>query len=286
MVEGDDFKRWHLNFSGRYMITTFPSKRIDIDKFNGVKTFLNSFGSRIEQSGEKGSRKKSINKWFETQDTIAYSEIFKLPKIIYYHTAINHNFYFDNDGYYISANCYFIGNADRYLQCILNSKLFNFIKYFLFPHFGDVENSRGVRLDGNLMSNLPIKVISNDDKGVFKRLAESISSQSRILEDLRLKLINYINSKWHDIKFSRKLFAWFELDFSDFIKELNKAIKISGEASLSKKDEFEWIELFEENKKKALELKSQITQTDKEIDQMVYALYELTEEEIKIVEES
>jgi type II restriction/modification system DNA methylase subunit YeeA len=46
------------------------------------------------------------------------------------------------------------------------------------------------------------------------------------------------------------------------------------------------MELFEENKKKALELKSQLEKTDKEIDQLVYALYELTEDEIRIVEES
>ena len=43
---------------------------------------------------------------------------------------------------------------------------------------------------------------------------------------------------------------------------------------------------FKEQKQKAQQLKSQIHQTDLEIDQMVYALYELTEEEIKIVEES
>ena len=46
------------------------------------------------------------------------------------------------------------------------------------------------------------------------------------------------------------------------------------------------MELFEENKKKALELKFQIDQTDKEIDRMVYELYGLTEEEIQIVENS
>ncbi len=44
------------------------------------------------------------------------------------------------------------------------------------------------------------------------------------------------------------------------------------------------MDLFEDNKKKALEIKSEIYKIDKEIDQMVYALYGLTEEEIKIVE--
>lgn len=43
-------------------------------------------------------------------------------------------------------------------------------------------------------------------------------------------------------------------------------------------------ELFEDKKVEAQTLKSEIEKTDKEIDQMVYELYGLTENEIKIVE--
>ena len=55
---------------------------------------------------------------------------------------------------------------------------------------------------------------------------------------------------------------------------------------LTKKDEFEWLELFEENKKKAIKLQTQIDTIEKEINQMVYGLYGLTDEEIEIVETS
>jgi hypothetical protein len=41
---------------------------------------------------------------------------------------------------------------------------------------------------------------------------------------------------------------------------------------------------FEEQKAKANAIQKTITETDKEIDRMVYQLYGLTEEEIKIVE--
>ena len=51
-------------------------------------------------------------------------------------------------------------------------------------------------------------------------------------------------------------------------------------------EESEWKHYFNEQKQKARDLQSQITQTDREIDRMVYDLYGLTEEEIKIVEES
>lgn len=65
------------------------------------------------------------------------------------------------------------------------------------------------------------------------------------------------------------------------ISEEKKAIP-----TLTKKDEFEWLELFEENKKNAQDLQIQINQTDKEVNRMVYKLYSLTEEEIAIVESS
>ena len=55
---------------------------------------------------------------------------------------------------------------------------------------------------------------------------------------------------------------------------------------MNKKDEFEWMELFEENKQKAVALQTQIANTEKEIDQKVYELYGLTEDEIAIVENS
>ena len=67
---------------------------------------------------------------------------------------------------------------------------------------------------------------------------------------------------------------------------IKKHIKAAKGTPLTKKDEFEWMDLFEENKKKALELKAEIDQTDKEIDRMVYELYGLSEEEIKIIEQA
>ncbi|MEX0661349.1 MAG: hypothetical protein WEA58_15610 [Balneolaceae bacterium] len=45
----------------------------------------------------------------------------------------------------------------------------------------------------------------------------------------------------------------------------------------------EWNNYFNEEKSKADELKSQISQTDHEIDAMVYELYGLSEEERKVV---
>ena len=50
------------------------------------------------------------------------------------------------------------------------------------------------------------------------------------------------------------------------------------------KTKLEWLEIFEDTKKQLQELKQQIDSTDKEINALVYKLYDLTDEEIKIVE--
>lgn len=80
-------------------------------------------------------------------------------------------------------------------------------------------------------------------------------------------------------KISKKLQSWHELDFGDFLKELNK-----NKVQLSLSEEAEWMQYFNEQKQKAEDLKTEIDKTDKEIDQMVYELYGLTQEEIEIVE--
>ncbi|MCP4155155.1 MAG: hypothetical protein GY757_45945, partial [bacterium] len=48
-------------------------------------------------------------------------------------------------------------------------------------------------------------------------------------------------------------------------------------------DEMDWMDIFETKNSEAQNLKTEIDKTDRKIDQMVYRLYDLTDEEIKIV---
>ncbi len=115
----------------------------------------------------------------------------------------------------------------------------------------------------------------------FYDLACSMIKLNSKLQNLLLKLSNSIQRKFEIEKLSKKLDEWHQLTYKDFIKELKKK-----KVKLSLSQEAEWQEYFEAEKAKALEIKRQIDQTDKEINQIVYALYELTPEEIAIVEGS
>jgi len=51
-------------------------------------------------------------------------------------------------------------------------------------------------------------------------------------------------------------------------------------------DEMGWMELFETKKEEVQNLKSEIDKTDRKIDQMVYEIYGLTDDEIQLVEDN
>ena len=72
--------------------------------------------------------------------------------------------------------------------------------------------------------------------------------------------------------------AWIALN----LKIASSLDQVTG-IHLSKQDEFDLSNIFESQKVQALEVQQQIDRTDVEIDRMVYDLYGLTEEEIRIV---
>ncbi|PCG20250.1 hypothetical protein KQ44_09655 [Brachyspira sp. G79] len=60
LLRGRDIKRYNCIFNSLYLISTFPALKLNIDNYPAIKKYLKSFGKRLEQSGEKGCRKKLI----------------------------------------------------------------------------------------------------------------------------------------------------------------------------------------------------------------------------------
>ena len=133
----------------------------------------------------------------------------------------------------------------------------------------------------NDVRNLPVKEISFEAQKPFIEKADKMLFLNKNLQELSQKFQRLLIRKFELEKLSTKLQDWYLLKFSEFVKELKKA-----KIKLSLKDEMEWEEIFLEKKEEAEKVKNEIEMTDKEIDRMVYELYGLSEEEIKIVEEN
>ena len=178
----------------------------------------------------------------------------------------------------------------KYILCLFASKLFSF--YFRFK--ANEFDALFPKIKIGEYKNLPIKPIKIESQKTYVKKAEEFENFLKQKSTLQNKFLKYLQSKFQIEKPSKKLQNWHQLNFSEFIKELNKTIKTSNKqrldngvhpiAELRKTDEMEWMDLFETKKAEAQNLKSEIDKTDREIDLMVYQLYNLTYDEVKIVD--
>ena len=137
ILRGRDIQRYNYEWADKWLISTFPARHYDIDNFPAIKNFLLSFDiRRLEQtgkeyiiSGEKvKARKKTNNKWFETQDSISYWEDFNRPKIIWKRIGSILRFSYDDKGCVgLDSTCFATGADIEYLCCILNSKMGHYL---------------------------------------------------------------------------------------------------------------------------------------------------------------
>ena len=165
ILRGRDIKRYGYDWAGLWLIATFPSKKYNIEKLPAIKNHLLSFGKeRLEQTGKTyhingetiKARKKTNNKWFETQDSISYWDDFNKPKIMYPDIAQKLSFVADEKGYILGNTAYFFtckdSDAMQFLLKILNSKLIDWYYRTLSVQLGE----KAVRMFSIYVLKIPI----------------------------------------------------------------------------------------------------------------------------------
>ncbi|MDX4048603.1 N-6 DNA methylase [Aliarcobacter skirrowii] len=238
LLRGRDIKKYGYEFSNLYIISTFPALKLDIDEYPDIREYLQSFGKRLEQTGEKESRKKSNNKWFETQDNISFYNDFEKEKVIWLELSDKSKFTIENQHYTLAGTFIMTGECLRYLIAFLNSKLIEW-------YFDYICNSSGVGTNQwkkVFVEQIPIPKIDEESQKPFIKLVDEILEAKQKIKDYK--------------------------------PLLDEAIRINNfDREIALKKELENLE--------------NICKTnEKTIDQMVYKLYHLTQDEIKIVENS
>ena len=201
ILRGRDIKRYGYNWAGLYLIATFPSRHYDIEQYPAVKEYLLSFGiERLEQTGKEHNvngekikaRKKTSNKWFETQDSISYWEDFSKPKIIYPNMTKYMPFVYDEANFLTNQKCFIItGQNMAYLNAFLNSSLFKYCFRDSFP-----ELQGGTReLSKIFFDKIPVKLVSLEQNEIFRKIVNSVQSdytieQTKYIDTLLFDLYN------------------------------------------------------------------------------------------------
>ena len=273
VLRGRDIKQWVGANPEVYLIGTFPALKLYIENYQSIKNhFLEIGKERLEQSGNKGSRKKTNNKWFETQDTIAYYQDFKKPKIMYQTFQVKPCFIYDEQGLFCNNSMWIIPIERKGLTGILNSKMG---WWLITKYCTQIQN--GVQLIWKYFGKVPIP-----EFGIaLDNLVSEMTELHKQLHQKSSKFLNRVQDNLGIEKVSKKMASFYDFDFKTFIAELKKQ-----RIKLSLSDQDEWGEYFTQYKSEINALQAEIEKTDNQIDQMVYEVYGLTDDEIKVVEES
>ncbi|WP_126993434.1 Eco57I restriction-modification methylase domain-containing protein [Thermosipho globiformans] len=169
VLRGRDIEKWRYKWTGKWLIGTFPSLKLNIEEFPALKEyFLKNFDIRkLEQSGKKypelgfKSRKKTSNKWFETQDSINYYQEFEKEKVVWQRVTKKPMFCIVPFNFYVlDSMVFFTGNDLNYLTGILNSKL---IHFYILKNVHKL-GSNGFLLSNQFVEKLPISLLHNKKK--------------------------------------------------------------------------------------------------------------------------
>ena len=197
ILRGRDIKRYRYEFADLYIITTFPSLKIDIESYPAVKQHLLSFGyDRLKQTGDKGARKKTNNKWFETQDSISYWEDFYKQKIVWKAVGKNLAFSILEEGKFLTAPASFI-TAKINLYYILGFLCSSFGKYFIYNN-SDTTGAGDIMLNIQSLTRIPIPQLKSDKiKIIENKVSEIVELKKRNIDTYNLE--NQINCFINDI---------------------------------------------------------------------------------------
>ena len=174
ILRGRDIKRYGYNWAGLYLIATFPSRHYDIEQYPAVKKYLLSFGiERLEQTGKVHNvngekikaRKKTNNKWFETQDSISYWDEFNKPKIVWGNLNLSATYTLAPAGMMINAPATMIVPASESLLCILNSKIAD----YYIRNLGVTRNGGYFEYKPMFIEQLPVP--QNIDEKLFEEFS-------------------------------------------------------------------------------------------------------------------
>lgn len=272
-LEGKDLRRWRVE-SRKLWIIYIPKNRVVIDDYPGIRDWLLPFKDRLEKRATK-------QEWYELQQAQeAYSDAISKPKISYPHFNVEQLFSLENSGAFSNDKTYFLPSTDLFLLALLNSSVSWTILSALAPAVRGGYHEFRVQY----VETLPIPHATPDQKAKLATLAEDAQNAAEERYALQKNLTRRIPDLVPDgseMKWSNKLKSWWELpDFKAFQAEIKK--KFKGEIPFKERND--WEDAINDARAQINALSATIKSTEDQINKLVYELFDLTDDEIKLLE--
>ena len=272
-LEGKDLKRWRAEPRGLWLIY-IPQRRVNIDDYPAIRDWLLPFKAALEARATK-------QEWFELQQAQeAYAPHFAAPKISYPHFNDTRNFLFEPLGAFSNDKSYLIPSDDRALLGLLNSR----VLWFMLSSMSPPVRGGFHELRVQYVEKLPIPAWNDSARAKLAAESERASkaAQERLtLQTALTRRIPDLCTPGSNPKLTTRLQEWWTLpDFAAFRAEVKKVFK----ADIPLTDRSAWEDWITRDRAEIARLSAEITKAEAQIDCIVYSLFDLTPEEIALLE--
>ena len=271
-ILGKDVKRYSPLESNRYIILPYhfiegKLKLLNVEHLHKeILQWLERYQIKLEHRAIiKNGLLNGTKKWYEFQQIKTDFDFREF--IIYPDISEKVNFTLAKNTIY-DMTCFGLNSNSVSLLTILNSKLISFV----LNHICVKARGGYLRLKNQYILNIPLP----HNYSLLDYIDNNLIELNKQLNGFKTALDNLWFNNFHSkYKISKLILEDFHIILDVFKKQKIK---------LTLKQQEEWEEYFNEKKNEILEIKKQIEETDNRIDIMVYKLYNLTYDEIKIVD--
>ena len=262
-LRGKGINRYSIEWQGNYVLLTQNGINVH-QEYPAVFEYLSQYQKQLEKRFDQGEH------WYNLR-ACSYYRAFEQNKILWGNLASRASFAYDEESFYVNAPACIAPTDYKWILPILNSKLIDFfLKKQAIQRRGGYIEQKPI-----YVKEIPVPQISESEQQPFTEEAELMLDFHKKFHEEIKNFINFIESSYTPKKISAKLQKFYTLSFSELVQELKKQnVSLTSEDEATLRDTFDHIRA----------IQAEITSTDREIDRMVYDLYGLTEEEIRIVE--
>jgi methylase of polypeptide subunit release factors len=304
-LEGKDLKRWRAESRNLYLIL-FPkgwthnklgyeegSK--DLEELEAweylqihypkIAEHLAIFTIKAKKRGDKGYF------WWELR-SCAYYEKFEKEKIVWCDISKANNFSFYKKTTYLANTGYILPTSDLFLLGYLNS----FACELIFKAKSTMISGGYYRYIRQYIDTIPIPKANEDEKQAIANCAEQCQQQAKqryqLEKSVRALLIENFRPENNDYSLNKKLLNWWEISEVKILnQEARKAFKLKKSDTLAldltdPSTQMKWKKFLEEQSQAWHNFTDEIETLEQVINQQIYALFNLNETEIKLLEKS
>ncbi len=296
--QGSQLRPWSIECADQYLL--FTRRGIAIQDYPAVLDYLSQYRDRLEpqptgwnisRDGKWQGRKAGSYEWYEIQDTVDYWEAFERTKIVWPDITNRPRFSMDAQCNYVGDTGFVVPLDDYYLLGVLAS----WATWFLISKSCQPLRLRSdrwqYRLKKQWLAKLPVPEADNSDQQAVASLARHATTVGQKCYEIQESLRRRIRSTFGVAAdgtplgdLNQKAEAWWECSLQQLGAALKASFKLSADPFKNPRTADEWEPYLVEKQAAVHHLARELADTEAELNDRVYRLFQLTPDEIKLLQ--